>query len=74
MPDDIRSNFVTVVQVGFEMAQYTFSEGAGQVIIHIARENTVIISQSFTVEMALLPTSTAQESGLECFFRHLPWI
>ena len=55
------------VRVGFEMTQYTFSEGAGQVNIHVARENTVIIGQSFTVEMAILPTSTAQESVLELF-------
>jgi len=53
------------------MAQYTFSEGVGQVNIDVARENTVIIGQSFTVEMAILPTSTARESVLELFSRHI---
>lgn len=56
----------TVLQIGFEMAQYTFSENAGQVTIHVARENTAIISHSFTVEVALLPTSTAREGMLAC--------
>ena len=47
----------TELQVGFEMDQYTFSEGAGQVTIYIIRENNVIISENFTVEVAMLTTN-----------------
>ena len=64
----------TVLQVGFEIAQHTFSEDAGQVTIHVVRENTVTISQSFTVEVAVLPTSTAREGVLVHSKNYICWI
>jgi len=53
----------TELRVGFEMDQYTFSEGAGQVTIYIVRENTITISDNFTVEVAMLQSSTATEGA-----------
>ena len=49
------------LRVGFEMDQYTFSESAGQVTIHIIKENTVSISENFIVQVAMLQSSTATE-------------
>ena len=51
----------TELQIGFEMDQYTFSEGAGQATIYIIRENNVTISENFIVEVSILPSSSAME-------------
>ena len=55
----------TELQVGFEMDQYTFSEGAGQATIYIIRENTVTINENFIVEVATFSSSTAKRGAYE---------